>query len=400
MKKLVLFGAGKIGRSFIGQLFSRSGFEVVFVDVQEKVIQELNRKKAYSVVIKSDQPDEILEIKNVRGILAFDEAAVISELTDCDLVAVSVGQKALIHVVPLIAKGLLQRIKSATAKPMDIILAENMRNADVFVRELLEKELGNSFPVDSFVGLIETSIGKMVPIMPDELIQNDPLLVFAEPYNTLIVDRVAFRNPVPEVAGLAPKTNIKAWVDRKAFIHNLGHATAAYYGYYLHPKAIYLFEVLDDVNVLNFTRNVMLQSADILLKTYPKDFTKFDLEAHINDLIHRFRNKALQDTIFRVGQDLTRKLGSQDRFMGSVHLAQICRMPYDLILKAMSYGFCFTAKDETGNSTPSDKAFLEIVSNDFENSLVQLLGFNRLIDRNIINELEKQHKLISPKSML
>ena len=38
-----------------------------------------------------------------------------------------------------------------------------------------------------------------------------------------------------------------------------------------------------------------------------------DLEDHIDDLIYRFRNKALQDTIFRVGQDLTRKLSYDDR---------------------------------------------------------------------------------------
>lgn len=228
MKKLVLFGTGKIGRSFIGQLFSRSDYEVVFVDVQEQSISELNRRKAYSVVITSDLPDEILEIKNVRGILAFDEVSVVNELIDCDLVAVSVGQKALLHVVPLIAKGIQHRIKSADAKLLDIILAENMRNDDLFVKELLEKELGSSFPVDSFVGLNETSIGKMVPIMPDELIQKDPLLVFAESYNTLIVDKIAFKNPIPEVVGLSPKVNIKAWVDRKAFILNLGHATAAY----------------------------------------------------------------------------------------------------------------------------------------------------------------------------
>jgi mannitol-1-phosphate 5-dehydrogenase len=215
MKKLVLFGAGKNGRSFIGQLFSRSGFEVVFVDVLEQVIEELNRRKSYTVVIKSDKPDEILEIKDVRGILAFDETAVINELIDCDLVAVSVGQKALVHVVPLIAKGLHLRIKSVTANPLDIILAENMRNTDLFVKELLEKELGSSFPKGSFVGLIETSIGKMVPIMPDILMQKDPLLVFAEPYNTLIVDKIAFRNPIPDVAGLRLKQILKPGLTEK-----------------------------------------------------------------------------------------------------------------------------------------------------------------------------------------
>ena len=75
-----------------------------------------------------------------------------------------------------------------------------------------------------------------------------------------------FKSPIPDVKGLAPKNNIKAWVDRKAFIHNLGHATAAYYGFLLHPEAVYMYEILDDPDVFKFTREVMLQSAEILLK--------------------------------------------------------------------------------------------------------------------------------------
>jgi mannitol-1-phosphate 5-dehydrogenase len=93
MKKLVLFGAGKIGRSFIGQLFATSGFEVVFVDIFEPVINELNRLNEYKVVIKSSQPDKIINVKNVRGISGGDPDNVAEELADCDIAAVSVGQK-------------------------------------------------------------------------------------------------------------------------------------------------------------------------------------------------------------------------------------------------------------------------------------------------------------------
>ncbi|NJK84846.1 MAG: hypothetical protein HC906_01560 [Bacteroidales bacterium] len=80
------------------------------------------------------------------------------------------------------------------------------------------------------MGLVETSIGKMVPIMTSKDIEEDLLQVFAEPYNTLILDKNGFKNPIPDIRGLAPKVNMKAWVDRKSFIHNLGHAVAAYIG--------------------------------------------------------------------------------------------------------------------------------------------------------------------------
>jgi len=220
-------------------------------------------------------------------------------------------------------------------------------------------------------------------------LEKDPLVVFTEPYNTLILDGKGFKTPIPEIKGLSPKSNIKAWVDRKAFIHNLGHATAAFYGYSLHPVAIYMYEVLDDSEVFRFTRDVMLQSADILRTAYPADFTASDLEDHIDNLICRFRNKALQDTIFRVGQDLTRKLGADDRFMGSIHLAIHHRMPYNLILEAMSFGLNLRVRDEEGNLFPSDVTFLEALSTDFESTLIRELFFDPIADHAIIKDLKK-----------
>jgi len=46
-KKMIQFGAGNIGRSFIGQLFSRSGYEVVFVDINKELIKEVNKKRVF-----------------------------------------------------------------------------------------------------------------------------------------------------------------------------------------------------------------------------------------------------------------------------------------------------------------------------------------------------------------
>jgi mannitol-1-phosphate 5-dehydrogenase len=149
-----------------------------------------------------------------------------------------------------------------------------------------------------------------------------------------------------------------------------------------------MYEILDDEDVLRFTREVMIQSADILRTTYPVEFTAPDLEDHIDDLIRRFRNIALQDTIFRVGEDLPRKLGADDRFMGSIHLAVQNNMPYNLILKAMSYGLFFRAKDEEGNQFPSDVAFLKSISTDFKSTFINELSYDPVVDSEIIERLE------------
>ncbi len=388
--KIVIFGAGKIGRSFLGQLFGCSGYRVVFIDVDPVLVERLNARGCYPVVIKGDREESII-VSNVSAIQAFEEEKVSREVATAGIISVNVGKNALSKVIPVIAKALIIRHKQFPDAPLDFILAENMLDAALFVRTGLQAFLPEGYPLDALVGLIETSIGKMVPIMPLAEMEKDPLMVFAEPYNTLILDQKGFRAPIPDVKGLSPKSNIKAWVDRKAFIHNLGHATAAYYGHFLHPDSVYMYEILEDTRVLNFTRSVMLQSAGILLKCYPDDFTQESLVLHTDDLILRFRNKALKDTIYRVGQDLARKLGDGDRFMGAIRMAIENNRSYDLILKAMSYGFCFLAKDENGLQNPDDAEFLDLLAADFESTMVNVLHFLAEKDRSEIECLKTMY---------
>ena len=358
-KKIVIFGAGKIGRSFIGQLFSRSGFLVVFVDINRELAENLNRKGEYRVVIRKEEDDEVLLIKNIRGIDFYDTELVIGELASAGIAAFCVGQNGLPFLLPVVAKALQRRRALYGNLPLDFIIAENMRNADQFIEEELRQYLPGDYPFERLVGLVETSIGKMVPIMTQKDLDEDPLQVFAEPYNTLIVSRNGFKNPIPAIDNLAPKENIKAWVDRKLFIHNLGHASAAYLGYRKHPETVYLYEVLADRTIAGETRLVMLQSAEILMSLYPGEFTPGQITANIDDLLYRFSNKALGDTVYRVGCDLYRKLGPGDRLVTPIQAAIRMKKPYDRILDVLLAAISFRAKDEQGRFLPSDEAFFK-----------------------------------------
>jgi mannitol-1-phosphate 5-dehydrogenase len=393
MKKLVLFGAGKIGRSFIGQLFATSGFEVVFVDISESIISELNLRNEYNVVIKSSQPDTVIKVSNVRGIPGSEVEKVAKELSDCDIAAISVGQKGLPQAITTLAKGLVLRQKKSGENPLDIILAENMHNADKYARDILTGILGKEFQMNKLVGLVETSIGKMVPIMPQEEQEKDRLLVYAEPYNTLILDKKAFKNPIPEVRGLAPKDNMKAWVDRKSHIHNFGHAAAAYSGFITDPSAKYLADILKIDAVKKFTRSAMLQSADILIKKYPAEFNLSDLTDHIDDLLFRFENKALGDTVFRVGCDLKRKLNRDDRILGPLIDGIQTQSLIDKIVQVFVMGLSFRAKDESGNFFPRDMELLKMLEKEgLEYVLINICGLNRNSDRQVIRRIHSAYQ--------
>lgn len=390
--KLVLFGAGKIGRSFIGQLFSRGGYEVVFIDVYRPVIDELNRRGNYNVIIKSDH-DIVLNIKNARGVCADDREMVVRELATAGIAAVSVGLNGLKNLFPVIAEGLTERFRIDRNYPLDIIIAENMRNADAYFEQQLKPLLPEGYPFSGLIGLIETSIGKMVPIMQKKDVDEDMLQIFAEPYNTLILNKKGFKNDIPAIEGLAPKDNMKAWVDRKLFIHNLGHSTAAYTGYLYNPGFTYLYEALEVKEIAEFTRGAMLQASEILMAKYPGEFTTGSLIDHIDDLLSRFKNKALGDTIFRVGCDLQRKLGPEDRLAGAVWSALDLNLPYDKILLALVCGSHFMAGDEDGRMLKEDSEFHHLYKKGIMPVLESLCGFDRSRHQDIFNkagEFEKQ----------
>ena len=141
----------------------------------------------------------------------------------------------------------------------------------------------------------------------------------------------------------------------------------------------------------------MHQSATILEALYPGDFTMKDLEAHISDLLFRFRNIALKDTLYRVGQDRPRKLGPDDRFVGMIRLAQQQGMACGKILEAMAYAFCFKSTDETGNRSSDDLLFDDILSQGVEVPLLNVCGFDPQEDQELIDEFIRYYNKICIK---
>jgi mannitol-1-phosphate/altronate dehydrogenase len=155
-KKLVLFGAGKIGRSFIGQLFGRNGYKVVFIDMYKPIIDELNTRGNYNVIIKSNKKDEVINIKNVRGVLVTDENRAVEEIANADLLAVSVGQQGLKSIFPLMAKGLIKRFDDLLARFANISLGNTIFRVGCNLFRKLGKE-------DRLAGVIHQALYYKLP---------------------------------------------------------------------------------------------------------------------------------------------------------------------------------------------------------------------------------------------
>ncbi len=384
LDKAVVFGAGNIGRSFIGSIFSSNGLEVVFVDASRPLVEELNRRRGYRIIIKKNgEPDREIVVSGISAVHSSDEEGIIRHLAECRICATSVGQGALPRVIPVLAGAVKERIR-LNAAPLDIIIAENIRGGAGFFRSIFREEgLGGDE-----AGLIETSIGKMVPIMTEKDLAEDPLVLHAEEYNTLILDRNGFKNPVPAFPEIKAVGNIAAWVDRKLFIHNLGHAAAAYFGYSEFPDRDLIADVLDDRGIREKVRGVMAESAAALLAEYPEEFTEKDLSGHIDDLIRRFRNKALGDTVFRVGRDLKRKLGRDDRILGAARLCVKHGLPRERIISVFYAALRFGAVDLNGRPFDGDREFLGSFERaGMRKALTVLCGLDPVEDGGLIGEI-------------
>lgn len=314
MKKAIMYGGGNIGRGFIGKVFADSGYEVVFLDVMQSLIDEMNRRGEYNVRIVSNEGTEDTTVKPIRAVNSTTEAA-IDEIVTCDIMATAVGVRILPLIAPVIAKGMVARMEK-TGKPLDIILCENQLEADILMRGWIYEHLTDEQKAwaDKNLGLIEASIGRMVPPLTPEMRAQDPLLICVEPYHDLPVDKDAFKGEIPDLVGLIPYTPFEFYIKRKLFLHNGGHAVCAYLGNLKGYE--YIWQAIADPEIYEAAKAAMNASAQALIAAFGEGIAE-NVTENVVDLLFRFQNKALKDTVARVGADPVRKLRRNDRIVGA-----------------------------------------------------------------------------------
>ena len=379
------FGAGNIGRSLAGALFSRGGYDVLFVDALPEVVNALQTRRSYRVMVKDELPPgasaEFL-IEHVDGIAAQDAAAVADAVAHADVIGTSVGANILPRVLAAMAPGLQRR-----PRPVSSILCANLHHAARVARDTLRQHLPPDFPLAERVGLVETSIGKMVPIMPAEVRARDPLEVWGEAYNRIIADRDGFVGAVPQVEGLELHSDFAAYVDRKLYIHNLGHAVCACEGFL--RGHVFIWQAVTDPVVAAAVQAAMQSAAIALAKRYAGVLSAADLQAHVADLRRRFGNRALGDTVFRVGRDLPRKLAPGDRFIGALRLVQATGADTAPVCRGIAAAFRFAAVDEQGNPFPPDAAFrAQVAECGLRQMLVDHCQLDPVCDAAVMSQIE------------
>lgn len=337
MKQVVHFGAGNIGRGFIGALFSQSGYHVTFVDIADQIIDQLNDKKQYQVKLATDQQESVT-VENVSGLNSLkQEEEIIKAIKEATYLTTAIGPNILPHIAPLIAKGLTSRVKETDEK-LYVIACENQISAT----DLLEGYILENLDQDTKANLADkvfffnSAVDRIVPIQNNE----GSLDVLVEPYYEWVVET---NENIPAVEGMTIVKELAPFIERKLFTVNTGHAVIAYLGY-LKDNKLTIDQSLEDEGIVKQVKKTLDETGAYLIKEY--QLNPDEHQQYINKIINRFKNSYLNDSVNRVGRSPLRKLGPNDRLVRPAVEAKKARLSYTHLAKAIAAALLFNYNED------------------------------------------------------
>lgn len=339
MKRAIQFGAGNIGRGFIGALLSKSGYHVVFADVNEEIISKINEDKCYTIhIMDVECKDE--KVENISGVISTSDE-ILEEIRTSDIITTAVGPLVLPRIASTIANGIKLRKITGVTSYLNIIACENAIKASSQLEEEVKKYLNEEeiAYLNEYVGFPNCSVDRIVPPVKSENI----LDVVVENFYEWNVEEKAFKGEIPKIYGMNLVDNLMAYIERKLFTLNTGHAITAYFGYLKGYNTV--DESIKDEVIHDLVKKAMIESGQGLIAKY-----NFDKEEHfkyIDKIIERFKNPYLKDDVARVGREPLRKLNENDRLIKPLMTAKSFNLDIDNLLLGVGAALNYNNEEDS-----------------------------------------------------
>ncbi|EFY96304.1 mannitol-1-phosphate 5-dehydrogenase [Metarhizium robertsii] len=354
-KKAVHFGAGNIGRGFVACFLHNSGYEVVFADVVDSLIDKINSSPSYKVIEVGSEGTTENTITNYRAINSkTHEEDLINEIATAEVVTCSVGPNILKFIAPVIAKGIDRR--SNDDAPLHVIACENAIGAtDTLAKHI--KDPRNTAPErleDHHLRAryANSAIDRIVPAQDP----NAGLDVTLEKFFEWVVDKTPFQDVgIPSIEGINWVDNLAPFIERKLYTVNTGHATAAYHGYNRRKRTVY--DALQDRAIMAEVRGALMETKNLIVSKH--EFEEDDQAAYVEKIIKRIGNPHLEDAVERVGRAPLRKLSRKERFIGPAAELAEADQPIKYLLDAIEMCFRFQNVEEDEESKELAKIMSE-----------------------------------------
>ncbi|WP_175985543.1 mannitol-1-phosphate 5-dehydrogenase [Microbacterium tenebrionis] len=337
--KAVHFGAGNIGRGFVGLLLHEGGYELVFSDVAGPLVDAINATDSYTV--HEAGPGGVDRV--VTGYRAVNSAenpdAVADEVATADVVTCAVGPTVLRFIAPAIVAGLARR--SPDLPPLKVMACENAIGATDQLRAEIEK-------IDPAAAgravYANTAVDRIVPAQP----AGAGIDVTVEPYYEWAIESGPFEGDLPSIPGAHFVDDLGPYIERKLFTVNTGHAATAYFGAQAGIERI--SDALADPSIAARVSAALEETSAMLSAVHGLD--PEELAAYRAKILDRFRNPELVDTVQRVGRQPLRKLSRHERFIGPAAQAAERGLPTSAVVAAIA---ATTAFDD-----PADEQSVEL----------------------------------------
>lgn len=335
--KAVHFGAGNIGRGFVGLLLHQGGYEVVFSDVAAPLVDAINGVDSYTVHEVGEGGRDTV----VTGFRAINSAEnpqqVVDEIATANVVTTAVGPTILKFVAPHIVAGL--GFRDPSAPPLQIMACENAINATDLLREEMKAAAGGAWEaVSAYAVFANTAVDRIVPAQPE----GAGVDVTVEPFFEWAIERTPFGDAPPHIPGAHFVDDLAPYIERKLFTVNTGHATTAYFGARAGVDTI--ADALADPTIAASVSAALEETSALLEAKHGLDAD--ELAAYRATILGSFRNAALPDTVWRVGRQPLRKLSRHERFVGPAAEAAELGLPVDALLEAMRAALAFDDSED------------------------------------------------------
>lgn len=316
--RAVHFGAGNIGRGFVGLILHRAGYHLTFVDVNEQLIETINAADSYTVTEVGEHPRQ----QTVTGFDAINSAsnpdAAIAAVANADVVTCAVGPNAMRFIAPVIRAGLEQRERP---EKLTVMAVENAIGASDTLRGYVAADGG-----DASLGravFANTAVDRIVPG------QNpDGANVVVEDFFEWAIDRGPFAGSEPRIPDAHFVDDLQPYIERKLFTVNTGHATTAYFGYRAGIETI--ADALAAPEIREAVESALAETSRLVVDKFGVDAEEH--AGYVARVLQRFENPALPDTCVRIGRQPLRKLGREDRFVRpAAALAEMGENPSALV---------------------------------------------------------------------
>lgn len=329
----VHFGAGNIGRGFIGQLLNESNYKICFVDINQQVIDDINSQKKYTIEFVGVNPKKI-EVTNIFAVNIADEEKVIKNIIEANIITTALGPNALKYIVPIVAKGIIARVQ-VNQDELNIIACENMISASSALETLVYKNIPSNLinKIKQKISFPNAAVDRIVPIQHNE----EKLLVKTEEFYEWDVDSKSVLGERPNVKGITYVDNLQAYIERKLFAVNATHASIAYLGNLYGEKTIY--DASCNENVMKIVHEVATETGKLLVHKY--HFDMINHQKYMKTILSRFANLYISDEISRVARSPIRKIGYNERLIAPARQLISLGLAVNGLVKVIVAAFLF-----------------------------------------------------------